>query len=127
MTREPGVHLAPLPECGVLRLTRNPNPFQSVQELLAVLDEIEAQLAAVDRSQFGLLVDTRAVPNRTEPEFERAFRHWRLRVSQGFPKIAVLVGTEAGRVRAEQLARKDGTPVRVFDDEADALNWVRMK
>lgn len=123
------MHLAPVPDAGVLRLTRNAQPFQSVQEMIEVLDEIEHQLAAVDRSKFGLLVDTRAVPNQEDPDYERAFRHWRARISQGFTKVAILVETERGRMRAEELTRRDGETarVRVFNDEQDAMNWVRLK
>ncbi len=120
----PGFVLEPIPSTRVLRLTRNEEPFKKVQELVGVLDEVETQLRLVDRAQYGLLIDTRRVIGRTDPGFERAFRHWRERIVGGFARVAVLVQTPEGREQAARHAEELGGHVFAFDDEAAAVAWL---
>lgn len=124
MEQEPGVFVLPEPGTRILRVIRNEVPFANVTDLLRVLDEIEHQLASVDRSVHSLLIDTRRVPPRTDPEFEAAFRHWRERLVKGFVKTAVLVSTDTGRAQAERYAVQDGVQLQVFSDEQAALDWL---
>ncbi len=117
----------PEPGTRVLRVIRNPVPYGSVSELVRVLDEIDHQLASVDRSSHALLLDMRNVQGRSEPEFEAAFRHWRLRLIRGFARVAVLLRTEVGAAQAQRYIQQDQLPTRVFLDEADALSWLETR
>ncbi|MGE0323481.1 MAG: hypothetical protein AB7K71_17320 [Polyangiaceae bacterium] len=124
MEEEPGVYVVPEPGTRVLRVVRNPVPYSSVTELVRVLDEIDQQLASVDRGSHALLIDMRRIRGRSEPEFEAAFRHWRLRLIKGFAKAAVLLETEVGAAQAQRYIQQDQVATRVFLDETDALHWL---
>jgi hypothetical protein len=121
----PEVFVETLPGERIIRITRNHGEFGSTRQIISVLDEVLAQLRLVDRSKFGLLIDTRAVPFREDPEFEAAFRHWRVRVAEGFARAAVVVASPEGQRQAEASSRRDGAGVRVFADEPSALEWLR--
>lgn len=124
MEEEPGVYVVPEPGTRVLRVIRNPVPYSSVSELVRVLDEIDHQLASVNRATHALLIDMRRIQGRSEPEFEAAFRHWRMRLIKGFAKVAVLLETELGAAQAQRYIQRDQLPTRVFLDETDALTWL---
>lgn len=116
--------LEPIPGKRILRLVRNATPFKKVNELVGALDELEGQLRLVDRTEYALFVDTRAIVGRTDPGFEKTFRHWRLRAVRGFQRVAVLVATREGMEQARRHAREQGERVEAFDDENAAMAWL---
>jgi hypothetical protein len=85
-------------------------------------------LGGLDRSSHALLVDLRAAPLRSGPELEKALATFRDELGREVRAIARLVATAVG---ALQVARLDGTSTkyaqcaRSFDDEAQALAWLR--
>ncbi|HVU03496.1 MAG TPA: hypothetical protein VHE30_17175 [Polyangiaceae bacterium] len=120
----PGLLVELIPGTHILRLTRNGLPFTDVTSMIGAMDEFHAQIRAVDRSHFGLLIDTRKVPARTDPEFERAFRHFRSNLIAGFRRVAVLVETDDGFAQASAHSAESGPHVRAFRDEAQALYFL---
>jgi hypothetical protein len=120
----PGVTVELMPGTHVLCITRNDKPFGNVNAMLGVLDEFQAQIRLVDRSTFALLVDTRRIAARTDPNFERAFRHFREHLVTGFARVAVLVSTAEGLAQAQAHAEELGPSVRAFDDEDAAMQWL---
>jgi hypothetical protein len=120
-----GVTIELMPGTHMLRMTRNDRPFESVNAMIGVLDEFQAQLRLVDRASFALLVDTRKVAGRTDPGFERAFRHFREHVISGFARVAILVASAEGLAQAEAHAAEHGPHVRAFDNDDAATEWLR--
>lgn len=120
----PGFTVELMPGTRILRMTRNAHPFDNVQSMIGALDEFEAQIRVVDRSRFGLLIDTRKVTARHDPEFERAFRHLRDHLVAGFARVGVLVSSPEGLAQATAHSAESGPHVRAFDDEAKAIWWV---
>lgn len=120
----PGLVVELVPGTHILRLTRNELPFTDVTSMIGAMEEFHAQIRAVDRTHFGLLIDTRRVHGRTDPEFERAFRHFRTNVIEGFARVAVLVETTDGLAQATAHSAEAGPHVRAFDDEAQALYFL---
>ncbi len=124
---KPGFVVEPVDGFPILKLIRNSAPFEHQTELVSLLHEIEEQFKRVDREQYGLLVDTRAVAGRTDPRFERTFRRWRTPVLQGFKRVAILVATPEGKAQAEKHAAEHGAHVSVFDDENAAFEWLKTE
>lgn len=52
--------------------------------------------------------------------FESAFDAIRLSFINGFPKVAVIVKTLAGKLQAERHAKRDGLRMAVFTDVEEA-------
>lgn len=103
-----------------IEVTRTAEPFESIEEMRAAFTEVSKVLDREGRHTSALLVDTRAAPPRNDPEFEAAFDPIRVALLSGFPKIALLVRTTAGRLQAERHAKSDGLRVAVFTDIEDA-------
>ena len=119
-----GVLVELVPGKRILRLMRNEEPFSSVREMIGVLETFQSQIKLVDRSSFSLLVDTRRVPQRSDSGFERAFRHFRERIADGFTRIAVLVSSNEGLAQARSHAAEMGPHVEAFADEEQAMAWL---
>jgi len=81
----------------------------------------------LDKSRYALLVDTRAVAGRNDSDFELAFGPHRSRLERGFRRVAVLVSSPAGRLQVQRHALQDRLGVRAFDDETEALEWLKGK
>lgn len=111
----------------VIRVVRTDVPFASLLELRQVFSELNRVLDRVDRSAYGLLVDTRNAPPRNDPGFEEAFRPLRKQVFQGFRRRAVLVRSLVGRLQVERHAREDGVTLATFVDEDEAIGWLAAR
>lgn len=53
------------------------------------------------------------------------FAKLRVSVRRGFEKIAVLVQTKVGLLRAGRLGAQDGAPEVIFDSEDAALEYLK--
>lgn len=70
-------------------------------------------------------MDIRLARPRNDPGFESAFQEARREMQRGFARIALVVGTSAGRLQAGRYAKLDGRDdLAVFDDEAAARVWL---
>lgn len=45
-------------------------------------------------------------------------------LTEGFARIAFLMGTAVGVLQANRLAREEGRGAAVFRDEAEAIAWL---
>lgn len=103
-----------------IEVTRTSEPFATVDEMRLAFSEVTMVLDREGRQHSTLLVDTRAAPPRNDAAFEAAFDPVRVALLSGFPKIAVLVRTTAGKLQAERHAKRDGFRLSVFTDIAEA-------
>lgn len=108
----------------IVRVTRTDVPFASLDELETTFQPLQLALDGIGRKRHALLIDTRAAPLRTDPEFERAFEPHRVRLLSGFARVAVLVRSAVGKLQVQRHSRDDGLAVAVFDDEAEAEAWL---
>jgi len=114
-----------IPGTNVVSVTRSGRAFETLDEVEESWTEVNDALDAYGRERHALLVDTRAAPPRNDPEFEEVFSRHRRRMLSGFPSMAVLVRTSVGRLQVERHAREDGTDLRVFTDENEAVHHLR--
>lgn len=106
----------------IVRLVRSDEPFHSVREMIAVLDDIFHAVSGIDRKEYGLVLDNRKAPLRTDPAFQAAFRSFRLRLDERFARVGVLLATDPG---VKQLEEAGPSPnVRIYTDEASAVRWA---
>jgi hypothetical protein len=103
-----------------IEVTRTAEGFASVEEMRLAFTEVSMVLDREGRHHSALLVDTRAAPPRNDPEFEAAFDPIRVMLLTGFPKIALIVRTTAGRLQAERHSKHDNIKLSVFMDLDEA-------
>jgi hypothetical protein len=108
-------------EHGIARIIRTATPLE-----IATLPERVAELGrALERTTArAALMDMRNAPGRNDPEFEAATVSWRRLIGTRFPKLAILVRTQAGRLQIQRLGREDRRESHVFLDEAEALRYL---
>jgi hypothetical protein len=111
----------------IVVVRRSAVPFASREDIDRYFNALNDALDEIERSRHELLVDIRAVVGRNDPAFELAFEPHRTRMERGFRRIAVLVSSPAGRLQVQRHALQDRLGVRAFQDEAEALDWLRRK
>lgn len=111
----------------VLRLTRTSERIEQLEAVQASLDALATALRAanIEHSPRGLLLDTRNAPPTINDEFESLTSSYRVQLEQAFGRVATLVATQVGKLQMARLDRRDGTHSAVFDDEAEALAFLR--
>jgi hypothetical protein len=107
---------------GLVRLERSPAPFPSLDEMERSFVAIEPILAR--QAGRKLLLDLRrGPPGRNDDDFEQVVERWRRKLV-GFTRTAVLVRSVAGKLQVQRLAREEGRPANVFQDEVEALRFL---
>jgi hypothetical protein len=109
----------------IVRFERTPEPFR---ELAAAEETFERMLRLVQREDlhgYGLLVDSRNGPGRNDPEFEGLLARYRDRLFAPFARRAMLLRTQAGLMQSQRLGREHDVHVQLFQDEAQALVYLR--
>jgi hypothetical protein len=106
----------------VVRLVRTPEPFRSVGEMIEALEHIFDAVKDVDGASFGLVVDNRNGPNRSDPGFQEAFRSFRKRLDDRFVRVGILLRSDEGLRTLDQSGPSPN--VRGTKDEAEALAWA---
>jgi hypothetical protein len=109
---------------GVIRVRRTTRPFNTIWELEAAFDRLNAHFSKLVRNQMGLVMDLRAGSVRNDPVFESALERKRKVTLAGFRRVALLVQTSLGVLQCERHARIDGIPYFVTMSEAAALQHV---
>lgn len=111
----------------IVRIARSSEQFSTADEARDSYAGLWQQVQALplDRARHGLVVDLRDGPQRSDPAFEEATRDHRARVFEGFRAGAVLVRTLSGKLQLGRLEREDRAAYRAFDDEAEALAFLR--
>ena len=111
----------------VIVVRRSSVPFSTAEDLNRCFGALNDALERIDKPKHELLVDIRAVAGRNDSQFELAFEPHRARLERGFRRVAVLVSSPAGRLQVQRHAIQDGLGVRAFQDEAEALEWLKRK
>jgi hypothetical protein len=107
---------------GLVRATRTAQPFASVDEMQRAHKELLRAVAPF--GEYGLLLDVRLGPARSDPEYEQGLASLRRQITERFPRVAILVKSAVGGLQARRLAREDGVTMRIFQDEAAALEYL---
>jgi hypothetical protein len=106
----------------LVRATRTPQPFASVDEMQRAHKELLRAVAPFD--DYCLLLDVRLGPARHDPEYEAGLASLRRQITERFQRVAILVRSAVGGLHARRLARTDGVEMRIFQDEAAALAYL---
>jgi hypothetical protein len=106
----------------IVKLVRSEAPFRSIQEMIAVLDELFHAISDIDGKEYGLLLDNRKLPARNDPGFQEAFRSFRKRLDERFVRVGVVLASQSS---IEQLEQAGPSPnVRAYTDMDVALRWA---
>ncbi len=76
-------------------------------------------------STWGVVVDMRLAPARSDSEFENAMRPLRHQLATGFARISVLVASAVGKLQVGRIDRLDGKDTFVTQNELDATRHAR--
>ena len=106
----------------LVKLIRSEEPFHSVAEMIAVLDEIFAAVEGIDGKAYGLFVDNRKGPSRDDPAFQKAFRSFRVRLDERFARVGVVLASEQSVKNLDEAGRSPN--VRAYTDEEHAIRWA---
>jgi hypothetical protein len=114
----------------LVRYVRSSVPYSSIDEMRHVHARIAAALP--DRTKFAggevrALFDVREAVPRNDEAFEQAIVATLQRLLPRFSAHAFLVKSAVGRLQLRRLAKRQGDTVQtVFDNEADALRYLRV-
>lgn len=111
----------------VLRVRRTDEAYASVEDVKASFTELDRSMSSYNRRLFSLLVDLRSAPKRNDPEYEKAAAQEPVILSRDFIRVAVLVATAAGQLQVGRIIRMSGIKMRLFDDEAEALEYLQPR
>lgn len=109
---------------GVIRIVRRVRPFLTDADVAEACEPVQRALDLEGRHRCSVMIDTRPVVGRNDPQSEGMFAHHRDRMVQGFKRVALLVATPAGRLQTSRLLPKHLEHVKVFMDEKEALEFV---
>jgi hypothetical protein len=104
---------------------RTPKKYAALTEVYTSFEAVRRVVDQLDRCSTSVLVDMRLAPLRDEPEFERALSEQPKYLSRDFKRSAVLIGTAIGLLQVQRHMRRLGLPMRVFNNELQALDYVR--
>jgi hypothetical protein len=104
-------------------LTRTSTPFQTASEIEQCINDLSRCLPSAERAGWRVLIDMRLSPIRVDPALDPAYERLRRETHAGFERVAVVVETALGRMRAERLARGSTVALAVVGslDEAFAF------
>src|SRR4051812_9415923 len=117
--------LVSFPDISVVRYARSEHPYPSNEELERLHEQIGPMLDRLGRHQHCLLVDMRSAPLNNNPGFEQSMARARIHLLRGFSRISVLVRTAVGALQARRYGREDSINVHVFQDESNAMSFLR--
>jgi len=103
--------------------TRTSAPFLTAAEVERCINDLARVLPASDRAGWRVLIDMRLSPIRVDPALDPAYERLRRETHAGFERVAVVVTTPLGRMRAERLSKGASIPVAIVGslDEAFAF------
>ena len=70
-------------------------------------------------------MDTGQARARNDDDFEERTRQYRQLLRGSFDRVAVLLGSEMGKLHMARLDRMDGLDTAKFTDRERALAWLR--
>lgn len=105
-------------------LLRTAVPYATFDALNTSCEQMCDWVDQFDRVRMTLWCDLRLGPGRNDPPFERAMAGYRVRMQQGFLRVAVVVATPIGRLQVQRYASDDGITLRAFLTEAEAHTYL---
>ncbi len=82
-------------------------------------------MIALPRARMSLLLDVCQAPLRNDPALEATVAPHRASMCVGFRRVATLVGGSLQHLQFTRYGREDGSGMRVFQNEALALAYLR--
>jgi len=108
----------------LLQRGRTARPFETIAEAQEAYESMLRAIDRIDRPTHVLLVDMRLAPPRNDPAFEQLVARYYPRLYSGYPRIAVIAKTQAGRLQITRVAQAAGYDVRTFMTEAEARAYL---
>lgn len=109
----------------ILLVRRTANGYTSLNELRSSFEDVKRVVDPLDRSTMSLLADLRLAPPRDDPEFERVALEQPKYLAPGFQRAAVVLRLAIGLLQVQRHMQQMGLPIRVFNDEQQALDYLR--
>jgi len=121
-----GFHEAPVVLADrIIFLRRTEKRFENAVAVRNEQARLEAALDELGRASHKLLIDVRSAPLQATEHLSLALQDLRNSVRSGFAAIAVLTRTKVGLLQARRLRNEEGSREGVFDQEAEALEFLR--
>lgn len=108
----------------VVRFGRTDRPYDAVDDVTRLHEELGRRLDQAGRRGRSLLVDMRLAQMNIDPEFEHRAMKARHHLVRDFDRVAVLVATAVGALQVRRHIREDGRDIPVFQDEAEAISFL---
>lgn len=110
----------------IVLTTRTSEPYQTLGELERSIDELAKALPVPVRAGWRHIIDMRLGPTRVHPALDPAFERLRRETNVGFARVAVIVTTPLGRVRAERL-NVSPVPLSIVGTLEEALAFINAE
>lgn len=107
-------------------LTRTSAPFQTAADVDRCIHDLSRCLPAAERTGWRVLIDMRLSPIRVDPALDPAYERLRRETQAGFERVAVVVETPLGRMRAERLARGSTATLAVVGSLDEAFTFLNQ-
>lgn len=109
----------------IVRIQRSALDYPEISAMERDMDAINAVLDRIGRERKGLCVDWREAHLRNDAPFEEALHRVMPRLLRGYRSIAVVVRSAVGALQAKRHFREANLAGEVFQDESDALDYLR--
>jgi hypothetical protein len=111
----------------VVLLVRTSEPFRTVSDIEQCIADFSRFIPASRRGQWRIIIDMRQGPTRVDPSLDPAFERFRRETHVGFSRLAVVVNTPLGRVRAERLSNVSDLPQCVVGSMEEAVAFINAQ
>lgn len=105
-------------------MTRTSAPLQTVAEVERCIEDFARAIPAQARGGWRVVIDMQQGPTRVHPALDPAFQRLRSETQAGFSRVAVIVATPLGKIRAERLAQVSTLPLAVVGSLEEALEFL---
>lgn len=109
----------------VVRIQRTGLDYPDISSMERDVDAINTVLDRLGRDRKGLCIDWREGPLRNDAPFEEALRRLMPRLVRGYRTVAIIVRSAVGALQVKRHFREANLVGEVFQDEADALDFLR--
>jgi hypothetical protein len=110
----------------VALFTRTSEPFETVADVERCTQDFARVLPAGARAHWRIIIDMRLGPTRVHPSLDPAFERLRRETHVGFTRVAVIVNTPLGRLRAERLSNNADVPLCVVHSLEEAVDFLNQ-
>ena len=110
---------------GLVRVIRTGVTVESLEDCAEQYEQALRAMVSLPRARMSLLLDVRQAPLRNDPALEATVAPHRASMCLGFRRVATLVSGSLQHLQFTRYGREDGSRVRVFEDEASTLAYLR--